>query len=155
MASDLAHRLRVPLVEETARTYLSGRSSYTCADLLDIARAQERAERLALAKGSALIVSDTDTVVIAIWWREKYGVLPAEIESMLSRRTRRGYLLTVPDMPWDADPLREHPHERQRLHRSYLRWLRADRYPHRVLEGPPEQRLRDALRQVTRWQRAE
>jgi nicotinamide riboside kinase len=161
LARALAERLGVPLVAEAARDYLlrrreRGSDDYGRDDLLAIAALQEQAESNALAatnRRRAIVVCDTDLVVIAIWWRERYGVLPPELDAALARRTARGYLLTRPEMDWQPDPLREHPDDRDRLHQLYRNWFERDRFEWVEVAGSPQVRLDRAIAQLDSWRK--
>jgi nicotinamide riboside kinase len=144
LARTLGERLGVPWVAEFAREFLTNRPRYSAEDLLTIAEGQRTAE-LAAAARHPLIVVDTDLLVIRIWSEVRYGArdprLDARIAQMLVSRRRRLYLVTRPDMPWEPDPLREHPHERERLHALHLDLLAELELDHVEVAGPPEQRV--------------
>lgn len=150
LAEALAAHFKVPLVPEVARDYLKAHQAYGKADLLEIARLQVAAEREARSAHDGLLISDTDLLVLQIWWEEKYGEIPPLIREGMATRAPRIYLLTYPDLPWQPDPLRESPTDRMRLfarHESEL-----TRGPHRyaIVEGLGESRLDSALHQFER-----
>jgi nicotinamide riboside kinase len=151
LAEALATALSAPLVPEVARNYLADRVSYTSADVLEIARAQLQAEQRALAQGAPVVVADTDLSVIQVWWEEKYGSLDPWILQALGGRSPRRYLLTQPDLPWEFDPLRESPHDRERLHLRYREILEGSGFPFCEVGGSGSRRLENALDQVRRW----
>lgn len=144
----LAERLGAPLVTEVARDYLAGRGGYDRSDVLAIARAQLAAEQAALAAAD-LVVADTDLSVIQVWWEEKYGALDPWLAEALAQRSPRLYLLTCPDIPWEPDPLRESPNDRDRLHERYRAVLAASPHPVVEIAGLGDVRLRQALAAVT------
>lgn len=149
----LAARLGGRLVPEVARDYLSGRDAYTEEDLLEIARRQAALEAEALAAqaltaGGALIVCDTDLLVIQVWWEEKYGEVPEELARLQRAGADRAYLLLSPDIAWAADPLRENPHDRHRLHLRHRALLAAGPHPYREIGGEWEAREDAALSAV-------
>jgi nicotinamide riboside kinase len=150
LATTLAEALGMPLVPEVARNYLAGRSGYDRQDVLAIAREQQAAEQEALQE-SAVVVADTDLTVIQVWWEEKYGELDPWLIEALARRTDRRYLLTVPDLPWERDPLRESPHDRDRLHQRYLQVLGSSPFPYVEVTGLGEERSIPALEQAEAW----
>ncbi len=131
LASYLAREMSLTLVPEVARMRLEPNQPYSEADLHDIAIAQQAAELKALRHGESL-VADTDATVIAVWWREKFAKSrqqpwPDWLQRLLRQRSSRHYLLCVPDLPWETDPLRENPTDRNRLLLCYQQLL---------LEGP-------------------
>ena len=156
LATDLSQALAVPLVHEAAREHLqqraaTGSEGYGRADLLTIARAQIAAEQNALAEGTGLVICDTDLQVIQIWWEEKFGTLDPWLAGALAERTPRRYLLMAPDLPWEADPLRESPDDRHRLFGRYMQTLRADNYPFAEIFGAGSVRFERAIACVQDW----
>jgi len=145
LAARLAETLGGVLVTEVARRYLAGREDYDAADLRAIARAQIESEEAALLSDAPLIVCDTDLTVIQVWWEEKFGALPQELNVALGDRYERGYLLLKPDLPWIEDPLRENPHDRERLYARYEQLLAAGPFPYAVVEGEGEARWSSLL----------
>jgi len=145
LAKQLAEELAVPLVEEVARDYLSGRLDYTSEDVLQIAEMQIAQEKALRAVTRGLLICDTDISVIQIWWQEKYGDLVAEVEAALAARSPRVYLLLQPDLPWQPDPLRENPDDQERLFDRYVAMLEDSGFPFRVVSGQGNARIRSAL----------
>lgn len=151
IAQQLAGALAVPLVPEVAREYLAERPKYDQEDLLAIARAQLAAEQDALAEGTGLIVCDTDLQVIQIWWEERYGDVDPWLVGALAERSERRYLLAAPDLPWEPDPLRESPHDRERLFQRYRQAVQESAFPYVELRGEGRGRFERALAAVQRW----
>ena len=161
----LAERFNVPWLGEYAREYLGGQASaaggaagveqtperaaavhaYEQRDVAKIAREQARREGELLADTDGGVVLDTDLAVIVIWWREKYGPVPAWLEYAFAAQAPRLYLLCRPDLPWQPDPLRESPGDLQRLHEQYLRLLTERRLPFVEIGGTGEARTQAAI----------
>lgn len=149
LAAYLAQQLALPLVTEAARRLLTPGSDYTESDLRDIARAQQQAEAAALRQAPALI-ADTDILVIAVWWRERFAAAaatpwPAWLHALLQQRTPRHYLLCLPDLAWEPDPLRESQHDRERLLLCYQQLLRSGPYHWDALAGQGPARTTSGL----------
>lgn len=110
LSQDLALHFQAPLVCEYARRYLGclGRP-YVQEDLSQIAIGQIQAEDQALEDQPRLLFCDTDLQVIRVWSEHRYGSCDTWILSQIARRTCDLYLLTDIDLPWQDDPLREHP----------------------------------------------
>lgn len=145
----LADALGAPWVPEHARAYLGATGGvYVEADLLRIAQGQVLAEERALAGHPTYLVCDTDLVTVLVWAREKYGRCDPWIERMARNRTYAHRLLCAPDMPWEPDPLRESPHDRDRLFSVYADTLSELEASYTVLRGSPEERLATALARV-------
>ncbi len=148
LAHALGERFGAPVVAEVAREYLLGREQYAAEDVLEIARRQLAHEAELRAATRGLLICDTDVLVLAVWWEEKFGELPALIADALGRRGQRSYLLTRPDLAWEADPQRENPHDRERLFRRYLELLESSSSEYRVIEGEGVVRLERAVAAV-------
>jgi nicotinamide riboside kinase len=129
LAAQLAAHYGTVFVPEVARTYLEENGpQYTLADLEVIAHGQLDAEEAAATHANQLLFCDTDLLVIKIW-----------AENALT-------LLLGIDLPWEADPLREHPEPAQRQHfyDLYRAELQARRWPFVEVSGSPVQRLAQA-----------
>ncbi len=142
-------------VTEGAREYLAelGRP-YGEADVLEMARAQAQmhqdavlftAEHLeALGEDAAApmpVFFDTDTVNFVIWSREKYGRVDPGIEHLAGALHYDWRLLCRPDIPWEPDPFRENPHDRDRLFELWVDELRRRGMPYTVIEGDRTRRM--------------
>lgn len=103
-------------IEEYARAYLNklGRP-YQEHDLIKIAHGQLRMEDEWLRDSNRVMICDTNLINIKIWSDFKYGACDANILKQISERTYDLYLLCYIDVPWIADPLREHPDKREDL----------------------------------------
>jgi NadR type nicotinamide-nucleotide adenylyltransferase len=149
----LAQHYRCAYTKEYARYFLEEHGpDYTRADLLYIARGQlmveAESQRLAADHGGGLVFCDTDMITIRIWSEEKYGACDPLLKQLARDTHYDLWLLCAPDMPWEADPLRENPHDRDRLFAVWERELKAYGFPYVVIEGDREQRLRTATNMV-------
>lgn len=158
LARQLAGRLGAPLVEEMSRPYLEARLAadpafrYGPDDLLRIARLQQEEEQRQAARAAGFLVCDTDLLVILVWSEVRYGGCDPWIVTTLQRQAaegRRHYFLCDWRIPWEPDPLRENPHDRDRLFLHYEAALRRLALPYNTVQGSPEQRLAQAARVVT------
>lgn len=93
---------------------------------------------------------DTDTINLWIWSREKYGRVHPEIERMVHEVGYTWRLLCRPDIPWVPDPLRENPHDRDRLFTIWEATMQANGFPYTIIEGDRELRMRTAVQAVER-----
>lgn len=111
--------LNFRLVPEIARKYLEARDIIpTYNDVNEIGLLQYWEERYAENKYNR-VVCDTDLLTIIIWMEVKFGKAPAYIYERWLHSKVDLYLLCMPDIPWEADPLREHPFDRDRLYEIY------------------------------------
>ena len=88
---------------------------------------------------------DTDILNIKIWGLEKFGRVHPEIERLVRTLKYDLRLLCRPDIPWEPDPLRENPHDRDRLFDVWERELRACGFPYVIIEGDHEARVQKAV----------
>jgi nicotinamide riboside kinase len=143
LALALGEALDCAVVPEFARTYLQylGRP-YTPADLDTIERGQLAWETWHKTQPNATdyIVSDTDQTVLAIW-RKVLKINTLKVPDV----TGRIYFLCAPDIPWEPDPLREHPNGRARLFEAYQTLLDQTGANFYILRGTPQERLQYAL----------
>jgi len=152
LAEILARLPGAALVPEVARAYLEGLGRpYEEPDLLVIARAQvEREEQMARDKDVTLLVCDTDLITIRIWSEEKYGPCDPWIARQSEGRHYDLWMLCMPDIPWEADPLRENPHDRDRLFTMYRDTLDRLQKPYVIIAGDREERVATATAAIHR-----
>lgn len=149
LAKALAAYFGVPWVGEFARGYLDGSGRpYVEEDLLHMAEGQLRAEQRVAAQRPDVLVCDTDLLVIRIWSQEKFGRVDPRLEAMVREATYHRTLLCKPDLPWEPDPLRENPHDRDRLFGIYQQELEAFGRHYSVIEGDRKERLHRAVHAV-------
>ena len=144
----LAAHYDVPWVEEFARAYLTERGGrYEEKDLPDIAQGQyDSAVRIEEKNlGSPLILHDTEMLTMRIWSEEKFGRVDRRILELFALMPFDHWLLCRPDIPWEVDPLRENPNDRDRLFAIYEAKLRSMGKPYTIIEGAHEMRMRTAV----------
>jgi len=149
LARDLARHVRTVWVGEYSRWYLERREgAYAEADLSAIARGQKRWERYGARRSEGLFFCDTSLEVIEIWSRYKYGRLRPALKQELVHPPADLYLLCYPDLPWEPDPLRENPTDRDELFVWYKRWMEERGAVYQVIRGIGEQRLQQGKKAV-------
>ena len=141
----LAKELNLGYTEEYAREYLNSNSNYIQEDLLHIAKGQLQNEKANL---NPIAIHDTDLITIKIWSEYKYNQCnPWIIEQIEEQKNKnRLYLLCKPDIPWEADPLRENPINRAELFEIFLSEIQNTKHPYFIIEG--EKRLEKALLKI-------
>ncbi|MDX2287069.1 MAG: ATP-binding protein [Bacteroidia bacterium] len=146
LSAQLAAHFAAPWVPEHAREYLTrlGRP-YAEADLLEIARGQLALEAEMEQQAAGWLFCDTNLLVIKVWSEYKYGRCHPEILQRMALDRYALHLLADIDLPWEDDPLREHPHRRAELFGIYHAELRQSGLPAAVVRGLGEERLQSAL----------
>jgi NadR type nicotinamide-nucleotide adenylyltransferase len=131
---------------EYARYYLNHLSRpYLPEDILHIAQAQVQWEAVWEKYANGLLFCDTDLLVPKIWMEHKYGFCDPWIDAQLRIRPYDLYLLCNIDMPWEDDPLREHPNEREVLFEKYVLALEAMNAKYAIISGKGAERLNNAI----------
>lgn len=149
LARQLAARYDTIFVPEFAREYLSAlHRAYREEDLLLIAQKQIRLEDEAASNArNGLLFCDTGLYVMKVWSEHKYGRCHPWILQEIAKRHYDLFLLCNIDMPWDADPLREHPDPvmRQYFFNVYRETLSAAGQPFAIVKGLGDERLKAAV----------
>ena len=146
LAKQLADYYNTVWVPEVAREYLInlGRA-YRFEDIIEIARKQLEMENSVASKASKFLFCDTDFLVTKIWSLYKYGKCDPWIEEMVLSHRYDLYLLCSTDLPWEDDPLREHPQQREELFGIYLEEIIQLKVLFSIVSGTGEQRLKNAI----------
>jgi NadR type nicotinamide-nucleotide adenylyltransferase len=151
LAQHLAEYYHMPWVPEYARKYIEGiNRPYTYDDILFIAQNQLELEN-SFSKKTEMLFCDTDFCVTSIWCKVKYGKCHEWITSMLEKNQYGLYLLCDIDLPWEYDPLREHPEMRAELFGMYKSLMDDHHFNYRVVKGNGEERLQNAIKFVDQF----
>lgn len=136
-------------VPERARSYLNeiGRP-YTEDDLLQIAREQLDLEDELARQANHLLFCDTGMLVLKIWSEHAYGRCHPWILEQLRTRHYAHYLLPDIDLPWQADPQREHPQLRDFFFNWYQQELQEAGKPYTLISGQGQERLQKAIKAI-------
>jgi nicotinamide riboside kinase len=148
LAKWVADQLNCPWVPEVARDYLTERNGvYEQADLN--AMAIEQVEKWEQINNEPFVVYDTEMTVFEIWSQVKYGEVSSEINALSSNQHIDHYFLCSPDIPWEEDPLRENPSDRDALFALYYQSLVQKNVAFTVISGSVEQRQQRVLDVLT------
>ena len=133
-------------VPEYARFYLSRlKRPYAQQDILQIAQGQMQWEKVWEKQARGLLCLDTALLVPKIWSEVKYNSVDPWITEQLRRRERDFYFLCQVDLPWEYDPLREHPHLRDELFERYRQALEQMQADYVILSGSLKERKQSAI----------
>lgn len=149
LASQLANHYQTTWVPEFARNYLAEiNRPYVETDILQIAKGQVQLEKRLQGSAKHLLFCDTELIVTKVWSEVKYQRCDPWILDRISSQPYQLYLLCDIDLPWEFDPLREHPDRRGDLFQRYLRELDGRGLPFVVIRGMGEERLYNAINAV-------
>ena len=136
LCQHLATHYQTEWVPEFARFYLDRLDRpYEQHDLKAIAEAQIQWEEDKVAYSKDYLFCDTNLIVIKIWSDHKYGNTDPWIEVQLKERKYDFYLLNDIDIPWTADPQREHPTLRKHFFQVYESYLKNHGLPYCTVSG--------------------
>jgi nicotinamide riboside kinase len=129
-------------LQEQSRLYLDQNGlNYNFDDITQIAIRQITSEDK-LAKP---LICDNDLINLIIWSQEKYKKTDEPIlKGVHSYDKSRLYLLCSPDIPWEPDPQRENPFDRERLFDLHISVLNKYNLDFEVISGPHQNRLETA-----------
>jgi nicotinamide riboside kinase len=106
-------------------------------------------DELALT-ATCFLFCDTDLRVIQVWSQHRFGKVDPWVLEEIARRTYDLILLCSPDLPWQEDPLREHPELEMRQHffEFYQQLTQASGFPWALISGDTAERLSTAIQEV-------
>lgn len=146
LCEQLALHFSEPYVSEYSRSYLAETNGvYDYNDILEISKGQYEKELSALKHANKFLFCDTDFLVSHIWAMVKYGKSHQWVEMMLDRHPYDFTLLCNIDIPWEFDPLRENPLNREYLFKVFYNELSVRNLPFGVVNGTSNKRLTNAI----------
>jgi len=118
--------------------------------LKKIAEGQLALEDQKIKAAKKWLFCDTDLQVIKVWSEHKFKKTDPSIKEQIQKRKYNLYLLTDIDMPWQEDPLREHPDPKMRayFYKQYLRIVSNSHVPFAEISGSPQERLNKSIQAI-------
>lgn len=146
LTAAVAAALQLPAAGEYARIHLEQHGpAYDYESLLDLSRRHRAYQREQVPPEAPAGVFDTDLVNYKVWCDVAYGRCHPEIIAAMEAEASHVYLLCYPDIPWEPDPLREHPSDRPMLFDRHLAEILRLNRPYRIITGTGEERIANAL----------
>jgi HTH-type transcriptional repressor of NAD biosynthesis genes len=150
LAQALAGQLATEWVQEYGREHSAKKlaandSVWRTEEFTHIAEEQTRREDAAARTANRVLVCDTNAFATALWHRRYLGGQSAEVEAIARRGRCDLYLLTGDEIPFVQDGLRNGEHIRHEMHGWFETALASQPVPWKILRGPPEMRLREAM----------
>ncbi|PHR27220.1 MAG: hypothetical protein COA38_13585 [Fluviicola sp.] len=91
---------------------------------------------------------DTDFVVLKVWSKVKFGSASEKIKAAVNSNHFDLHILCTPDIPWEDDPLREHPDQRDELFDLYTKELIASNKNYVVVSGTSSERVKKSCEAI-------
>jgi nicotinamide riboside kinase len=135
----VSEKYNLPLSEEFAREFLAHKESYIQDDLDIITSGQ----LLDWKKKGTEFVADTEMTVLKIWSEYRFKSTSSLILEAHQNQAFDHYFLCAPDIPWEEDPLRENPLNRDELFFLYEQELIHHQWPFTILKGSLEARQKE------------
>lgn len=143
LSKAIAEKIQANYYPEFSREYLNKRNgTYTKKDLDEIALGQFEFINQIDKKNQ---VYDTEMLVIQIWSEFKYHSCSELILNLVQQQQIDHYFLCSPDIPYEEDPLRECPEQRDELFDIYLNKLTTYKVPFSIIKGTPSERIEKTL----------
>jgi NadR type nicotinamide-nucleotide adenylyltransferase len=154
LSRQLARYYHSVWVPEYAREYLQNvwnNERRTCEpkDLLPIAEGQMKLENDLAQKTDSVLICDTDLLETKVYSEAYYlGTCDPILEQYAIKNTYDLYFLTYIDVPWEADDLRDKPHEREKMFQAFETALKKYKRPYVLLKGSKKERLETAVSHI-------
>ena len=108
LAKQLAEHFNGQFLPEYSREYIANAGrNYTYSDVEAIAIAQVEQYRTTIRSSEKLYFFDTWLIITKVWFEWVFKRTPEWLEEMIVNCPVDLYLLCLPDLPWEADPVRE------------------------------------------------
>lgn len=152
ITQQLAKHYKTLWVAEFARYYCAALTApCTLQDEINMFHGQVALEESVLAMADQeFIFCDTTSVTVKIWSDAMLGSTPQLVLDALPERTYDFYLLMDIDLPWQEDPLRDFPDQREHFMAVWHQELKALNANYVVISGI-ETRFTNAVRAVDRF----
>lgn len=142
LTRQLGEVLNIPYALEYARFYLEENGPSYDYDLLKkMSRLHRAYQREQVPADAPIGIFDTDLINYKIWAEEVFGKCPEEVEQGVLEEADHLYLLCAPDLPWEPDPLRENPTDRERLFELHQKEIEQLGRRYEIVRGTGEERL--------------
>jgi nicotinamide riboside kinase len=139
LAKWVSEKYNLPLSEEFAREFLAQKETYIQNDLDTITLGQLADWQ---EKGPKF-VADTEMTVLKIWSDYRFKNTSHVILDAHKKQVFDYFFLCAPDIPWEADPLRENPLDREELFLMYEQELIRNQCPFTILKGSLKERQKE------------
>ncbi len=150
LSEHLANHYNCLWVPEFAREYCANLNrDCDMQDELNIFYGQLNSERAifkeSLKANHKLLICDTTIVTVKVWTEHVFKNTPDVVNREFNHRHYDLYLLTNNDLPWEDDPLRNFPNQREYFYEWYLRLLKENNLNFRIVSGVNKERFQNAI----------
>lgn len=150
LAKQLADRLNGQYIPEYAREYVENLPGhYTFNDVEIIAEKQVKQYLATTNSPENFFIFDTWLIITKVWFNWVFGKVPAWIDDRIRNCPIDLFLLCCPDLPWEADEVRENGGEnRTKLFDQYRLELKHYNFTFVEISGEGNERLNQAIQAI-------
>jgi NadR type nicotinamide-nucleotide adenylyltransferase len=148
LSKKLAEHYNTTWVPEYAREYLQKKwdeEQKICElqDLIPIAIGQITLENELAKTANEVLICDTDLLETKVYSEMYYnGFCDESLDKYARLNNYDLYFLTYIDTPWEADDLRDRPHQRMEMFLAFENALKTHNKPHILLKGTLDERFK-------------
>jgi len=146
LARQLAELFHGQYIPEFAREYVEKLPHhYTFQDVEIVARTQVEQYLNTKVSSEKIFIFDTWLIITKVWFKWVFGNTPEWLEDQIQNCPIDLFLLCHPDLPWEADAVRENGGEnRMKLFEEYRKELTGYGFNFVEIYGNGDQRLTNA-----------
>ncbi|NLP57449.1 AAA family ATPase [Lutibacter sp. B1] len=154
ISQKLAKHYNTVWVPEYARDFLqekwnNHRKTCESNDQLPIAYGQMKLENKLAKKADKILICDTDLLETSVYFEEYYDkTVDPKLKKAALSNTYNLYLLTYIDTPWEQDDIRENPHIRLEMFKTFENALKKHNRPYVILKGNIKNRMELAINEI-------
>jgi NadR type nicotinamide-nucleotide adenylyltransferase len=150
IAMQLAKYYQVPWVPEYARYYCEVLTEpCTLQDEVNMFHGQLALEQSVLAMTETdFIICDTTFLTVKVWSDAFFGQTPQIVLDALQKQPYDFYVLLDIDLPWQDDPLRDFPNQREHFMEIWHKELKALDANYKVVSGIGKERFKNAVEAI-------
>lgn len=154
MSEYLAKHYHTVWVPEYARGYCEKLTAPpTIEDEVNMFRGQLALEKELLPQANRILICDTTFITVKIWSDAFFAYTPQEVLDELPQHPYNLYLLLNIDLPWQDDPLRDFPNQREHFMNVWHQELQALNARYVVVSGSDESRYNNAVAAIDEFLR--
>ncbi len=148
LSQQLASSYETITTPEYARVFLEAlERDPTAADMPIIGLGQIALEESQVPDCNRVVFTDTDALTTTIWSQTLFGAVDAKLQAAADAHAKRYdmYLLTDIDLPFEPDPIRYLPNQRETFFAACKAALEQRDLPYSIVSGTGAERLKCAL----------
>lgn len=152
LCRELAAHFMTSWVPEFARDYISSLNrKYTLDDIEHCAHEQIKSENELLKSANRYLFCDTEMIIAKVWCEDVFKTTPGWIEEMIETHRYDLFLLTLPDIPFHQDDVRENPNRREFFLEWYKRELDERKFNYEIIGGKGDARFLNAIEALRKF----